>query len=1143
MKRDNLSQMLSWLIKCAPAVLFAGVLAAFLIPATADAATYYVSPGGDSTNVGTETSPWRSIQHAVDRASAGDTIKVMGDDDEATTDYFESIHVNKSLTIESYDDAGVHPRVNASRATLGSSVFSVTADSVTIRGFDICGARWDKFGFQAGICLHRVRGCTIQNNHCYSNTWLPGIFLEYSSDNTISGNTCDWNDRGITLRWSDYNTVSGNTCSGNEFGGIYLSSSSNNAVAGNTCSNCGSGISLGGSNNTVAGNTCWDNGSGISVFSHNTIYLNNSFANRSSNISSDGSNTWRSPTKLGYLYGSSEETYKSYVGNYYGDYTGSDGDHDGIGNIPYSTDGDGDRYPLIENMVNYNLQIWYLTNPVMYRGNMSMPGTTVSLDGSSSAVWVADQPTYTTISFGAGDESDSTSWTGLIAFTSPPDDGDIFTLQVGYANDRDGADFWEDGPEAVVTGHDSTTVFTYVTNAVPFAVPRGKYLALKITNNGSSNYRVRGGGSWSFVAAPEGSQDYSLKAESRIPVLRVPSEYATIQAAIDAAVYGDTVLVADGVYTGEGNKNLDSGGKVTVVMSENGPEVTIIDCEGDGRGFHFHSGEDSASMVNGFTIKNGSVGEGGGILCFHSSPVITNCIFFHNLAWGGGGIYCDNSSPVIIHNTFSHNSSPHGYGGGISCHESSPMITKNALSNNVAGRGGGGIYCGSSSPTIVHNTFSKNSAGLGGGIYCIWSSSPTIVHNTFSKNSAVDGYGGGICCRYDSSPMVCNTILWADMPDEIYLESSTITITYSDIQEGYAGEANIDADPLFVDPANEDFHLQAGSPCIDTGDPNSPLDPDGTRADMGAWYCDQSGPSRLYGDVTDNGEVTPYDAAHILQHTVGLLTLTSEDSVAAEVSGNDTISAYDASLVLQYVVGKITQFPVEEGQQAKIVYSSRRVWMGEVKKVDGEQICLPILIDNMDSVTAGEMVLSCEEDVTDVTVNSSALTSDYLIAHNVQNGRISVSFAGAESSTGPGTMLEVVFDASDAEFLSSLRLDRVSLNEGRIPVSVEISTSVEERRAAEIPSAFSLSQNHPNPFNSQTTIGYDIATASVVRLSVYALTGQLVRTLVDGERPAGSYSVAWDGRDDAGRTIGSGIYLCRMETGEYSAVRKMLLVR
>jgi len=98
--------------------------------------------------------------------------------------------------------------------------------------------------------------------------------------------------------------------------------------------------------------------------------------------------------------------------------------------------------------------------------------------------------------------------------------------------------------------------------------------------------------------------------------IHVPADQPTIQDGIDAASNGDTVLVAADTYTGDGNKNLDFGGKAITVRSENGPETCIIDCEGSGRGFHFHSGENPNSVVDGFKIINGNpgyLGSGGGI--------------------------------------------------------------------------------------------------------------------------------------------------------------------------------------------------------------------------------------------------------------------------------------------------------------------------------------------------------------------------------------------------------------------------------------------------------------------------------------------------------------------------------------------------
>ncbi|SDU42640.1 right-handed parallel beta-helix repeat-containing protein [Desulfobacula phenolica] len=244
--------------------------------------------------------------------------------------------------------------------------------------------------------------------------------------------------------------------------------------------------------------------------------------------------------------------------------------------------------------------------------------------------------------------------------------------------------------------------------------------------------------------------------------LDVPTDYATIQAGIDAAVDGDTVLVADGTYTGEGNKDLDFNGKAITVQSKTDAEYCIIDCENDGRGFYFHSGEDENSVVSGFTITNGYVEYGyyggGGICCKDSSPSILNCTISNNSVLGytewdsaiGGGIYCSGASPSISNCTVRGNSA-NKYGGGIYCSESSPTISGCTVSDNAADYGGG-IYCDDSSPTISDCTVNGNSAFNGGGIYCFESSS-IIYGGTVSSNTA--DYGGGIYYN-DSSASISN---------------------------------------------------------------------------------------------------------------------------------------------------------------------------------------------------------------------------------------------------------------------------------------------------------------------------------------------------------------------------------------------------
>jgi hypothetical protein len=88
-----------------------------------------------------------------------------------------------------------------------------------------------------------------------------------------------------------------------------------------------------------------------------------------------------------------------------------------------------------------------------------------------------------------------------------------------------------------------------------------------------------------------------------------------------------------------------------------------------------------------------------------------------------------------------------------------------------------------------------------------------------------------------------------------------------------------------------------------------------------------------------------------------------------------------------------------------------------------------------------------------------------------------------------------------------------------------------------------LFQNYPNPFNPATTIRYSVAREGDVDLIVYNVKGQKVRTLVDSAQPAGSYSAVWDGRNDGGRSVSTGVYFYRLRTGSYSEVKKMVLLR
>ncbi len=298
--------------------------------------------------------------------------------------------------------------------------------------------------------------------------------------------------------------------------------------------------------------------------------------------------------------------------------------------------------------------------------------------------------------------------------------------------------------------------------------------------------------------------------------LQVPSTYPTIQAAIGAAADGDTVLVAPGVYT----ERLDFIGKAITVRSANGPGTTIIDGQAGGSVVTFVSGEGLGSAIDGFTIRNGKSIVGAGIDVRSSSPTISNNRIINNTSFAGqsgfgGGILLADSSAHIVGNVIAYNTVFQGDAGGIGTtwFTNSPVIERNVIHHNWASGNGGAFHLRNSTATLRHNTIVNNTAGNGSGVYC---------------------YADGAGPKHTD---ISSCILWGNSGSGPLANEgplATTSVAFSDVQGGWPGMGNINANPLFASPSSDDYNLLTDSPCIDSGDPSSPLDPDGTPADMGA---------------------------------------------------------------------------------------------------------------------------------------------------------------------------------------------------------------------------------------------------------------------------------------------------------------------
>jgi hypothetical protein len=184
---------------------------------------------------------------------------------------------------------------------------------------------------------------------------------------------------------------------------------------------------------------------------------------------------------------------------------------------------------------------------------------------------------------------------------------------------------------------------------------------------------------------------------------------ATIQAGIDAAAEHDEVLVAEGIYSGPGNRDLDLYGKALTLRAAGGePGDCVIDCEHSGRAFYFHSGEGADSIVAGFLIRHAD-GDAGTIYCYGgASPTLVDCTITNNTANNGGGLFCDEGSR--------------------------PTLTRCVIANNLANCGGG-VACKSySDATLVDCTVADNLGAYGAVVWCSDHSNVTHVECIISGN-------------------------------------------------------------------------------------------------------------------------------------------------------------------------------------------------------------------------------------------------------------------------------------------------------------------------------------------------------------------------------------------------------------------------
>ena len=530
--------------------------------------------------------------------------------------------------------------------------------------------------------------------------------------------------------------------------------------------------------------------------------------------------------------------------------------------------------------------------------------------------------------------------------------------------------------------------------------------------------------------------------------IRVPQDQRTIQAGIDVAEEGDTVLVAADDYSGEGNRNISFHGKAITVTSESGAQNTIIHPQRN-RGFTFAQGETEASVLSGFTIKNGVADWSGGIYCSGASPTITNCV----------------------------------------------------IEKNTGKANGAGIHCTGASPTIVNCIITENN---GGGINCLNSSSPMVINSIIVNNTSLGIYSDSV-----SSVSIRNTIVRGNSGGQITKNDGTLVI-YSNIEDSFDDIGNIDADPMFVDAENGDYRLQPDSPCIDAGNPVSRYsDVDGSRNDMGAY----GGPEGGNWEGINHSEIDELQSPIIHQIDLNLnaginlfsLPLRPESPITASRLATDlaatiVVRAVDGIFQAYVSAGPIGEdFQLEAGTgviinllEAKNYSLTGRPWGTPVPAAPTPPITGAwafAIVGKVDgSVPAGGHLRL-----------TTPRTGESLVVPISSSGEFTTAFVDMSQKN--------VVNVGDVILLQLIGAGGVPWTETKrhLISSEHITRAYLLTRFSASPEATQLLQNYPNPFNPETWLPYHLATDAEVTISIYNVHGTLIRRLDLGYQRAHYY--------------------------------------
>jgi len=359
----------------------------------------------------------------------------------------------------------------------------------------------------------------------------------------------------------------------------------------------------------------------------------------------------------------------------------------------------------------------------------------------------------------------------------------------------------------------------------------------------------------------------------------------------------------------------------------------------------------------------------------------------------------------------------------------------------------------------------------------------------------------------------------------LYTDTSVLKLNVDSIMLNYPDSVDID-----VAFSPDSIGLFEDTLRIISNDPDEPVKYITFRGG-GAHY--------IYGDPSEDGSVSSYDASLILQRVVNLVGFSLYQDSAADVSGNGFVGSFDASLVLQYTAGFLMQFPVGQGLMFKTPSENiEAVIRNDTQKAqESKQVAFSLIAGNAGEVYSSEGIIRYDPSL--LKFRELVTESNILITTSDQTGILKFAIASPVNLSGRERLVTFVFDIlKKSGKQSKIVVDKLLLNE----TAVEVDEIVFETGKM-IPEDYFMDQNYPNPFNPETTIRYGIPENGKVVIKIFNILGQEIKTLVDREQKAGYYEVKWRGLNKNNQRVGSGVYIYVIKVNSFIKIKRMVFLK